>query len=62
MPREIIIPKIHLIREGGEICWIDQDGAYYADEIIKENYNKEVKKLVKEHLDSPRVAIHDNGD
>jgi hypothetical protein len=62
MPKEIIIPKIYLIKEDGKICWITQGGIYYADELLKGNYDKNIKKLVKEHIMAPRIAIHDNSD
>jgi hypothetical protein len=66
IPREIIIPRVHMIKKDGSFTKITNAGAYFADDLhnglLSYCYCGHYDKKVKKYINSPRIAIHVNGD
>jgi hypothetical protein len=63
MPREIMIPKIHFIKEDGTFKQYGANGAYSIEsDLLDWRAKKTRKELFGKYMVNPRIAIFKNGD
>jgi hypothetical protein len=64
--REVLIPRIHLMKEDGKFTSFGKKGSYYVDDNYDGMQNhlcSEMKiEMTRKHISQPRIAIHAIGD